>query len=164
MGKSASTCSAATVFCSSSLHRPERHHADVSVPHFQLYRARCTADSCLSWHNSCQCSDNHVEEHDCHKHDYSQHDLSISTKYLLYVKTCANLYIQSSPIAQPTCSAGKTFPGTTCTQECGTDRPGFDYNAINLLSLSTAEGFKACAKACSQDSKCLTAQYAENNK
>ncbi|CZT21518.1 uncharacterized protein RCC_07381 [Ramularia collo-cygni] len=70
----------------------------------------------------------------------------------------------TSPTAPPTCTSGTILPGTTCTQECGIERSTGDYKSIDYTELTTQSGFQACARACSDDKKCLTAQYRINNR
>ncbi|EME39780.1 hypothetical protein DOTSEDRAFT_37854 [Dothistroma septosporum NZE10] len=50
------------------------------------------------------------------------------------------------------CSPG-VVAGTRCTAQCGTDRPGGDYNHKNCSC------FTECDKLCSQDSKCTNIDY-----
>jgi hypothetical protein len=56
-----------------------------------------------------------------------------------------------------TCHSGETISGTTCTQECNTDRFGGDFHSIQVASV------QECALACNQDDRCLTAQYHNGN-
>lgn len=58
--------------------------------------------------------------------------------------------------AGSTCQSGATIAGTTCVQECNADRYGGDVAAVQGPS------FQACAIACHDDTRCLTAQYAGN--
>ena len=60
-----------------------------------------------------------------------------------------------SSLAQ-SCTNGASVT-TICTAECSTDRPGFDYQALQVSD------FEACATACSSDARCFTAQYRQDN-
>lgn len=66
----------------------------------------------------------------------------------------------SAVLAAPTslsCQQNAIISGTTCTQECNTDRNGGDFRAVPAAS------FEECALACSNEPQCLTAQYSKNS-
>jgi hypothetical protein len=54
------------------------------------------------------------------------------------------------------CMQGELIPGTTCRQECNMDRPG---NDIDRLRVSPNNPLQACAQACIDNPRCLTAQF-----
>lgn len=61
-----------------------------------------------------------------------------------------------------TCASGSTVPGTSCVEECGTDRPGNDIEAIGPID--GADALQRCAQACERNSACVSAQYRFDNR
>ncbi|SMY22687.1 unnamed protein product [Zymoseptoria tritici ST99CH_1A5] len=61
-----------------------------------------------------------------------------------------------------TCANGQPIPNTSCTQECGTDRPGNDIQAIGPID--GAGALQTCAQACDRNPDCVTAQYRFDNR
>lgn len=61
-----------------------------------------------------------------------------------------------------TCANGAPIPNTSCTQECGVDRPGNDIEAIGPID--GAGALQTCAQACDANPKCVTAQFSYGNR
>ena len=75
---------------------------------------------------------------------------------LTYITSSIAVPLDSRGSSQ--CSTGTSIiNGRICTRSCGVDRPGGDYGR------SQTGSFDACISACAADSKCVTAQYHENN-
>ena len=81
---------------------------------------------------------------------------SINMRFLNLLAGC--LAVKSVEVLAATCSAGsQTINNRVCTTSCGVDRAGGDY--ANKYTGS----FQACVNACAADTKCVTAQYHEDN-
>lgn len=80
-----------------------------------------------------------------------------------YLKTVANAAVRKSGVDTidhgKACKSNTTaiLSGVQCKISCGVDRAGGDYSQAYLGN------YLACAEACAADSKCLTAQYKEDN-
>lgn len=102
----------------------------------------------------------------------------ISLLFAVIGLAAANPSLSGRNAPQPSCTNGKLVPGTTCTQECRTDRPrestsenilplhirvsthhfsDGDFRKLNFQDRRT--GLQRCAQACNAEKICMTAEY-----